>query len=273
MQWERGSHRDTERNDARREKSFCAPSDGKEGLGWGPQPLCWGGHGRPSPHWDAPWASCAPGEFGLGRKQPAVSPHHLGRPRDVTHPPVVPAPSPHARLGILWQSWGGGGGPGPRQLPKSRAHQHVPPVYPGEGGQTLAASPLTLARGRTMKAPPPPDSTMMATNLGLTAQKELSHVTLETRMSSYIWSAFTGCPKTCRNLLWRTTRRLMAGGCRVRLRPPPCYSMEGFWPPSGLALRDTPPYPGHSGRPGDTEMMRDAGWCPMWSRPRGRDRG
>lgn len=35
-----------------------------------------------------------------------------------------------------------------------------------------------------MKAPPPLASMMMATNLGLTAQKELSHVTLETRMSS-----------------------------------------------------------------------------------------
>lgn len=155
MQWERGSHRDTERNDARREKSFCAPSDGKEGLGWGPQPLCWGGHGRPSPHWDAPWASCAPGEFGLGRKQPAVSPHHLGRPRDVTHPPVVPAPSPHARLGILWQSWGGGGGPGPRQLPKSRAHQHVPPVHPGEGGGADPGSlPAHLGKRQDDEGPP-----------------------------------------------------------------------------------------------------------------------
>lgn len=190
-------------------------------------------------------------------------------------PPSCPRPEPPREIGDIVAKLGRGGWSRPTAAPQKQSPSACPPSTSrgGGGGQTLAASPLTLARGRTMKAPPPPDSTMMATNLGLTAQKELSHVTLETRMSSYIWSAFTGCPKTCRNLLWRTTRRLMAGGCRVRLRPPPCYSMEGFWPPSGLALRDTPPYPGHSGRPGDTEMMRDAGWCPMWSRPRGRDRG
>ena len=90
-----------------------------------------------------------------------------------------------------------------------------------------------------MKAPPPPASTMMATNLGLTAQKELSHVTLETRMSSYIWSAFTGCPKTCRNLLWRTTRRLMAGGRRVRPRPPP--AQHGGVSPPHASHSETPP--------------------------------
>ena len=38
----------------------------------------------------------------------------------------------------------------------------------------------TLARGSTMKAPPPADSTMMARNLGLTAQKVESHEDLET---------------------------------------------------------------------------------------------
>ncbi|MPC39606.1 hypothetical protein E2C01_033146 [Portunus trituberculatus] len=31
--------------------------------------------------------------------------------------------------------------------------------------------PLGISRGRTMKAPPPPDSTIMAQNFGLTAQK------------------------------------------------------------------------------------------------------
>lgn len=35
---------------------------------------------------------------------------------------------------------------------------------------------LTLLSGRTMKAPPPLASTIMATNLGLTEQKLLSHV-------------------------------------------------------------------------------------------------
>lgn len=82
-----------------------------------------------------------------------------------------------------------------------------------------------------MKAPPPPDSTMMATNLGLTAQKELSHVTLDTRMSSYIWSAFTGCPNTCRNLLWRTTRRLMAGGTGSGHHLPTLAQLQGFCSP------------------------------------------
>lgn len=43
---------------------------------------------------------------------------------------------------------------------------------------------LTFERGKTKKAPPPLDSTITARNFGLTAQNELSHVTLETRMSS-----------------------------------------------------------------------------------------
>lgn len=42
----------------------------------------------------------------------------------------------------------------------------------------------TLLRGNTMKAPPPLASTIMATNLGLTEQKLLSHVIWEIRMSS-----------------------------------------------------------------------------------------
>lgn len=42
----------------------------------------------------------------------------------------------------------------------------------------------TLCKGSTRNAPPPLASTMMATNRGLTAQKELSQVTRETRMSS-----------------------------------------------------------------------------------------
>lgn len=52
-----------------------------------------------------------------------------------------------------------------------------PPRCPG-----IAAS--TFCRGRTRKAPPPLASTMMATKEGLTAQKVLSQVTRETRMSS-----------------------------------------------------------------------------------------
>ena len=43
---------------------------------------------------------------------------------------------------------------------------------------------LTFASGSTMKAPPPPDSTMMATNLGLTAQNVESQEDLDTRMLS-----------------------------------------------------------------------------------------
>lgn len=48
----------------------------------------------------------------------------------------------------------------------------------------LHLTSLTLEMGRTRKDPPPLDSTMTARNFGLMAQKELSHVTLETRMSS-----------------------------------------------------------------------------------------
>ena len=44
--------------------------------------------------------------------------------------------------------------------------------------------PRTLDKGRTMKAPPPADSTMMARNLGLTAQNVESHEDLETRTLS-----------------------------------------------------------------------------------------
>lgn len=65
--------RDAEGNDVPRERLLCVPSDGKEGLGTPSQPLCWGGQGRPPSHWAAPWASRAPGEFGLARKQPGVS--------------------------------------------------------------------------------------------------------------------------------------------------------------------------------------------------------
>lgn len=43
---------------------------------------------------------------------------------------------------------------------------------------------LTFCRGRTRKAPPPLASTIIATNLGFTAQKALSQVTRETLMSS-----------------------------------------------------------------------------------------
>lgn len=42
----------------------------------------------------------------------------------------------------------------------------------------------TLVRGSTRKAPPPLASTITARNLGLTAQKVLSQVTRDTRMSS-----------------------------------------------------------------------------------------
>lgn len=129
---------------------------------------------------------------------------------------------------------------------QSTARHHAPHPTPPTGGP-VPAPPFTLARGRTMKAPPPPDSTMMARNLGLTAQKELSHVTLETRMSSYIWSAFTGCPKTCRNLLWRTTRRLMAGGGRVRTWRPPVGHRD-LNTHRSRAVRD--PHPGLEGSVG-----------------------
>lgn len=43
---------------------------------------------------------------------------------------------------------------------------------------------LTLLWGKTMKAPPPADSTMMARNFGLTAQNVESQLDLETRMLS-----------------------------------------------------------------------------------------
>lgn len=43
---------------------------------------------------------------------------------------------------------------------------------------------LTLLWGRTMKAPPPADSTMMARNLGFTAQNVESHELLDTLMLS-----------------------------------------------------------------------------------------
>jgi hypothetical protein len=44
--------------------------------------------------------------------------------------------------------------------------------------------PPTFTTGITMKAPPPPDSTMTATNFGFTAQKVESHDALETLMLS-----------------------------------------------------------------------------------------
>lgn len=130
-----------------------------------------------------------------------------------------------------------------------------------------------------MKAPPPPDSTMMAKNLGLTAQKELSHVTLETRMSSYIWSAFTGCPKTCRNLLWRTTRRLMAGGARGQaVGPPPKWHGGVLALPKPSAPRDPSlsrvqeGARGH-GDGGDGGVEGGTGWSLRWSWPCNRDLG
>ena len=43
---------------------------------------------------------------------------------------------------------------------------------------------ITLANGRTMNAPPPADSTMMARNLGLTVQKVESQEDFETRTLS-----------------------------------------------------------------------------------------
>lgn len=44
--------------------------------------------------------------------------------------------------------------------------------------------PLALLCGRTMKAPPPADSTMMARNLGFTAQNVESHDDLDTLILS-----------------------------------------------------------------------------------------
>ncbi len=49
---------------------------------------------------------------------------------------------------------------------------------------TMTHNKCTLWRGRTRKAPPPLASIIMATNLGLTVQNALSHVTLDTRISS-----------------------------------------------------------------------------------------
>lgn len=43
---------------------------------------------------------------------------------------------------------------------------------------------FTLESGKTRKAPPPPDSTMTATNLGLTQQNVESQEDLDTRMLS-----------------------------------------------------------------------------------------
>lgn len=74
-----------------------------------------------------------------------------------------------------------------------------------------------MLRGRTMKAPPPADSTMMARNLGLTAQKVESHDDLDTLMLSKHWSLFSPVPYTCRNLLERTTRKdILLDGLSVR---------------------------------------------------------
>lgn len=150
---------------------------------------------------------------------------------------------------------------------QSTARHHAPHPTPPTGGP-VPAPPFTLARGRTMKAPPPPDSTMMARNLGLTAQKELSHVTLETRMSSYIWSAFTGCPKTCRNLLWRTTRRLMAGGGTGQDVAPPSRAQGPQHPQ--ISCCEGPPS-GFGRERGDVGTAWDGGtgWNPVWSSPHG----
>lgn len=217
-----------------RERLFCVCSDGKEGLGTLSQSLCQGWQGRPPLHRVLlPGHAVPHRELGLGRRQLEVSQITSVAPgmsplAGASDHPDCSCLEPLHEEGVLGQSWGA---LGPQQLPQSKTHQHVPPNTSQQCGQTPASSPLTLARGRTMKAPPPPDSTMMATNLGLTAQKELSHVTLETRMSSYIWSAFTGCPNTCRNLLWRTTRRLMAGGTGSATTSPPRHSLEGFQSP------------------------------------------
>lgn len=61
-------------------------------------------------------------------------------------------------------------------------------------------------RGRTIKAPPPPDSTMIAQNLGLTAQNVESQDALLTRTLSKHCSLLRQVPYTCRNLLCRTRR-------------------------------------------------------------------
>ena len=57
----------------------------------------------------------------------------------------------------------------------SRTGPLCPPTR-GTSGDSLP----TLACGRMRKAPPPPDSTITATNFGLTAQNVESHDDLET---------------------------------------------------------------------------------------------
>ena len=57
------------------------------------------------------------------------------------------------------------------------------PLCPATRGTSAFIRPV-LASGRTRKAPPPPDSTITATNLGLTAQKVESQLDLDTRMLS-----------------------------------------------------------------------------------------
>lgn len=66
---------------------------------------------------------------------------------------------------------------------------------------------LILLSGRTINAPPPPDSTIIAQNLGLTAQNVESHDDLLTRTLSKHCSLFKHVPYTCLNLLVRTSRK------------------------------------------------------------------
>jgi len=54
----------------------------------------------------------------------------------------------------------------------------------GECSCNRSGGALTLLCGKTMKAPPPADSTMMARNLGFTAQNVESQLDLDTRMLS-----------------------------------------------------------------------------------------
>ena len=233
----------------------CFVSPLMASTGWGPLPGILPGWAEQTPTPPgSPWPSHTPGDCGLGRKQPGFPASPQSPPSQAPMiNPGCPCPEPPREDGDVGAKLERSGLPAApeQQSPPARP----PPVHP-TGGQTPAASKLTLARGRTMKAPPPPDSTMMARNLGLTAQKELSHVTLETRMSSYIWSAFTGCPKTCRNLLWRTTRRLMAGGAQGQAATPPRHSMEGFWPPQAS---ERPPFP----TPGTGGSLGTRGWQGM----------
>ena len=63
-------------------------------------------------------------------------------------------------------------------------HQHIQKWYNESQTDAKSHAAPTLLRGNTMKAPPPLASTIMATNLGLTEQKLLSHVICEIRMSS-----------------------------------------------------------------------------------------